>query len=82
MADNIRIGELLIRAGFLSQTDLEEALEIAQTTDQRIGQVLLRSGFLTTQQLQYALSVQEQIRAGSLSVERGIEALKLSAING
>jgi hypothetical protein len=42
-AQTIRIGELMIKAGFISDQDLAEALEISKDSGQRVGAVFARA---------------------------------------
>jgi hypothetical protein len=77
-AQTIRIGELMIKAGFLSDQDLAEALEIANDRSQRIGAVLVMSGFVSTKQLQAALLAQEQLRDGRIGLDDAIRSLRAS----
>lgn len=78
----IRIGELLIRAGFVTPEDLDEALEIAKQSGQLIGRVLIMSGFLTEQRLRSALRAQEHLRQGEISLSTALKALELADRNG
>lgn len=72
-------GELLMRAGFFSDDDLDEALEIAKGTGQQIGNVLVRSGFITNRQFQAAVQAHEKLRAGQIDLDEAIDSLQLSA---
>ena len=72
----IGIAELMVRAGFLSDEDLHEALEIAKRTDQEHGRVLLMSAFVTDQQLNLARNVQEQLKNGNLDLDEAINSLR------
>ena len=54
----LRIGELLISAGVLTDVQLEEALQKPRTEGERIGDVLVRLGFVTETQLTQTLSQQ------------------------
>lgn len=54
---NIRLGEVLIEAGTITEAQLAEALELQkQEKGKRLGEVLLGMGLLTEQQLLNALS--------------------------
>lgn len=78
----IRIGELLIRAGFVTKEDLDEALEIAKHSGQLIGRVLTMSGFLSEQRLKSTLRAQEHLRQGEISLATALQALELADRNG
>ena len=74
----IRIGELLIRAGFITKEDLNEALEIAKHSGQLIGRVLTISGFLTEQRLKATLRAQEHLRSGHITIDTALRALAVA----
>lgn len=44
-----KIGELLIEAGYVTQDQVDEALEVQKTSDQRIGAILIDLGYLSEQ---------------------------------
>lgn len=52
-----RLGEVLIRQGYLTEEELEEALEIQRM---KLGEVLVDSGFITREQLTHALLDQQR----------------------
>ena len=59
MADNskIRIGDLLVSAGYITEDQLKEALGIQkQAGGKRIGQVLIEMGYVTEEQMLSALA--------------------------
>ncbi len=57
----IRLGELLVTAGVLTEDRLGEALELQKSSGQRLGSVLIQAGFVTEPQLIQALSKQLSI---------------------
>lgn len=57
----IKIGELLLSSGALTQEQLNSALERHKQTGQRLGKVIVELGFLTTEQFLSYLSQQLQI---------------------
>ena len=73
----IRIGELLIKAGFLTTRDFNEAHEIALASSQKVGQVLVMSGFITDHQLNASLRAQERLRAKEISLDMALKTLAL-----
>lgn len=77
-AQTILIGELMVKAGFLTAEDLSEALDIAKDSGQRIGGVLVMSGFVSVEQLQAALLAQEQLRDGRINLDEAIKSLRSS----
>ena len=59
MADNskIRIGDLLVQAGYITDAQLKEALGIQKESGgKRIGQVLIELGYVTEPQMLLALA--------------------------
>jgi hypothetical protein len=75
---NIRIGELLIKAGFLTQTDLDDALQIAKDSGQLVGRVLVISQFVTEHRLTAALRAQELIRSDKVNLDTAIRVLHIA----
>lgn len=57
----VRIGELLVDAGILTEEKLKEALELQKDSGQRLGSVLIQRQFVTEPQLIQALSKQLSI---------------------
>lgn len=72
-----RIGDLLVKEGFLKSTDIEKALEI-QTQDTKknplpFGKALVKRGSITQDQLVFLTNHPEiQVDIGRLAVERGL----------
>lgn len=54
----MRLGDLLIAAGAISRSQLEQALDIQKTTRERLGDVLINNGFISERQLIDALQMQ------------------------
>ncbi|OGX14897.1 MAG: hypothetical protein A2166_03370 [Omnitrophica WOR_2 bacterium RBG_13_41_10] len=57
----LRLGELLIKEGFISQAQLEKAIGIQRQEGGRLGEVLVKSGILKEDQLVFALGKQLKI---------------------
>jgi Domain of unknown function (DUF4388) len=53
-----RLGNLLIRAGYVTQEQLERVLVVQRETQQRMGFLLVREGLIEPQELREALRVQ------------------------
>ena len=53
-----RLGNLLIRAGYVSQEQLDRILEVQRDTRQRMGFLLVREGLIDPQELREALRLQ------------------------
>ena len=54
----LRLGELLISAGMLTEKQLEEGIALQKDTGKRLGTVLLENGFITESELIEALQMQ------------------------
>ncbi|NTV50801.1 MAG: hypothetical protein HGA20_14320, partial [Geobacteraceae bacterium] len=67
-----RIGRLLLDGSFLSQQDLDSALEEKKRTKKLLGQVLIRMGVLKGEEIRVPLLVQEHL--GSIE-----DAVKIAA---
>ncbi|MBA3992391.1 MAG: hypothetical protein C0469_02620 [Cyanobacteria bacterium DS2.3.42] len=74
---NIRLGELLVLGGVVSETDLITALEFALSVDMLIGQALMQSGFINEAVLDAALGLQEMVRSENMTTDEAAEALNL-----
>jgi glycosyltransferase XagB len=61
------IGTLLINAGLISRSELNDALDLAEKTNTRIGQALIHRGYITEDQLYRFLSEQANIPFFDLS---------------
>jgi MSHA biogenesis protein MshE len=59
--EKIRLGELLIKEGLLSETQLQEALTQQKQSGRKLGRVLVESGFVTEEQISVAIAKQLQI---------------------
>lgn len=71
----VRIGEMFVRAGLLTETDVMNALETGLATDQLIGQVLVGQGFITDQILEAALGLQKMVDGNHVDVDKAIDTL-------
>ena len=76
----VRLGELMVLAGLLNETDVMSALELGLVNEQPIGEVMVAQGFLTYEMLDYALELQKKVDSGDLqSTEAGQVLAKISA---
>lgn len=71
----IKLGELLVLAGLLSESDLMNVLEIGLVNQRPLGEVLTQSGYITSNVLTAALRFQEMVASGTLSPLQAAEAL-------
>lgn len=47
----VRLGDLLVKSGVITQAQLEEALTLQEGTGERLGSILRKQGFITERQL-------------------------------
>lgn len=45
----MRLGDLLVSSGVITNEQLEKTLEMQKETKERLGDVLIRAGFITEQ---------------------------------
>lgn len=57
----MRIGELLVKSGIITEDQLNEALRIQQTDKRRLGQILIELGYINARDLVWILSEQVSI---------------------
>jgi tetratricopeptide (TPR) repeat protein len=72
----IRLGELLVLAGVLGETDVMNALELGLVNDQPIGQILVAQGFVSPELLESALRLQDFVDSGHLAGDEAAERLR------
>ena len=75
----IPIGELLTRAGILTEKTLNEALAVSRQRLLPLGKVLIMQGFIKPNYLIAAVEAQSLINDSILSLEKASEALSLVA---
>ncbi len=78
---NIRLGELLILAGILTESDMMNAVELSLTREEPLGAVLIQLGLITTDQLRLSLRLQESISQGSLDIQSATDTLLMETGN-
>ena len=66
-----KIGQILLRQQIVTEQQIEQALRVAQESDQRLGEALVDLGFVNAQEIDKALDLQEQMRVGLLDVIEG-----------
>jgi hypothetical protein len=75
-ARDVKIGELLVAVGVVTNADLQEAIQIARRMTLPIGRVIVMSGVITEANLQFALEAQSLVKDGLLEREIACQALK------
>jgi len=71
-----KIGELIAMAGFVSETDLLECLEVELVKEKQFGQILLEQGLVTHDLLETAIVLQDMVANGTLKAWQAAEALR------
>lgn len=79
---DVKIGELLVEVGVVTNGDLQEAIQIAKRMSLPIGRVIVMSGVITEGNLQFALEAQSLIKDGLLEMDTACQALKNAYTNG
>lgn len=74
-AEKATLGALLLEAGVISQSQLEQAKKASYNTGMRLGRVLILNGFINHHVLTKALNLQHMIRERKISLEQGIMML-------
>ena len=64
----VKLGELLLVSGLLSEIDVMNALELSLTHHKAIGEILVESGMVTAAVIQAATEMQQSINEGSLPI--------------
>lgn len=72
---SIKMGELFIRAGVLTEGAVTNALELSLTQQKAVGQVLVEHGQINSKLLDAALRVQEMVVNLTLTPEQAVDAL-------
>jgi hypothetical protein len=67
-----RLGELLVRAGFVATARVDEALARQIGTNRRVGELLIEMGLLQEAELSATLSIQEVLREGRVETAQRI----------
>jgi hypothetical protein len=78
----IRLGELLMLSGVLTETDILNALEYGITKQKPFGAILIELGLLTQSVLDLALNLQKLVCDGSLSLHSATDTLYSFSITG
>ena len=61
MGNHKKLGQLLVERGYLSEEQLEEAVDLQKRPDEtrRLGEILVSRGYVTASQVQVALARQK-----------------------
>lgn len=72
----IKLGELAAMAGFLSDSDMLECLEIELVKEKQFGQILLEQGVVTHDLLEASIILQDMVANDTLKPFQAADALK------
>jgi type II secretory ATPase GspE/PulE/Tfp pilus assembly ATPase PilB-like protein len=73
----LRLGEILTRAGVISEAQLQVALAKQQLTREPIGEILISLGYVTSEQIRNALELQYGVKSITLSSSVNLDLVKL-----
>jgi len=76
------IGEILVRAGLVNQSDMDEAVKEAGTRARLLGKTLVARGAITAETLRAALEAQSLLRDGVLDSFNALKALSIASASG
>ena len=82
MSEQIRLGDLLTRAGLLRAEDLREGMLIAKQQSLPVGRVLIMAEFISEPNLQAAVQAQSMLKDGLIDIDTALSALQISARGG
>lgn len=80
--NTIRLGELLVKAGIMPDTNLMDYVEMGLVQEQPLGQILIAQGVINEHILNNALELQKMVAAGSLIGEQAALVLNMVASGG
>ncbi|MDX1987329.1 MAG: hypothetical protein SFV17_11635 [Candidatus Obscuribacter sp.] len=81
-ASDLPIGELLVKAGLVSQNQIDDAVKDSGTRDRLIGRTLINRGYISPEQLRAALQAQSLIRDGAIDTYSAFKALSTACAAG
>jgi tetratricopeptide (TPR) repeat protein len=76
VADEIRLGELLLQLGMLQRKELEEALQIVDQTGLGLGRVLVLSQHINEKILDAAIQCQSMLRSNRIDIPAAKQAIQ------
>lgn len=77
--NTIRLGELLVKAGVMPDTNLMDYVEMGLVQEQPLGQILIAQGAINEHILNNALELQKMVAAGSLIGDQAALVLNMVA---
>lgn len=77
----MRLGEFLVLAGILSETDVMNALEFSLVAEKPLGEALLEHGYITRDIMSSALKLQSLIESDTLDSQKAAQCLNMTHVN-
>ncbi|HEY9789841.1 MAG TPA: hypothetical protein V6D22_05555 [Candidatus Obscuribacterales bacterium] len=74
--DQIKIGQLLVRAGVVSDGQMNQRVDLARQLGLPLGQILLQSKDIGRDQLLSAIQVQSLVLEGLISLDTAVEIIR------
>lgn len=74
--ETIKIGELLIRAGILTEGKLNQRLDLARQLGLPVGQIFMQSGDLNKEQLLNCIHVQSLVLEGLITLSVAVDVIR------
>lgn len=71
----IRLGELMLRAGVMSEADVLNAVELGLTYKVIIGQIMVEQGYVSPDVLNGAVELQTYVENGQINDQKAVETL-------
>ena len=71
-----RLGQLMLAAGIMSETDVMNAVEFGLTYNIMIGQVMVEQGYVSVQMVEAALELQRYVEDGQIDEARAGDVLQ------
>ncbi len=72
----MRVGELLVRSGLVTDTDVMNAVEEGLVTRRKVGHVLVSNSYTTNEAIDMALSLLDGVRSGDVEVAEAAKNLR------
>jgi len=66
----LKLGEVLVKGGFITTAQLKRALQYQEKVNKKIGRILMDLGFSTEENIKWALGKQNR-KLGEIFVEKG-----------
>lgn len=81
-ASQVKLGDLLTRAGLLTVDQLKEGMLIAKQQSIPVGRVLIMAGFITEPHLQAAVQAQSMVKDSLIDLDTALKGLSLANQKG